>query len=97
MRIKDLTDRPVHFAEFAERHNLVLVFQERHGPDVVNRYHCDFDHAETKEGSIRVGTHGNGRTKGQALADYASKLLGKVLVVDRVMATRFLKFDLDWS
>jgi hypothetical protein len=81
MRIEDRTDRPVHFAEFAEIHHLVLVFHERHGTDVVNRYFCDFDHAETKDDSFLVGTHGNGRTKDQALADYARELLGKVLVV----------------
>jgi hypothetical protein len=81
MRIDDRTDRPVHFAEFAERHNLVLVFQERHGTEVVNRYFCEFDDSVTKEGSFLVGTFGNGRTKDQALADYARQLLGKVLVV----------------
>jgi hypothetical protein len=82
MQIKDKTDQPITFKAFAEQHGLVLEMHERHGVEIAKRYYCCFEYSDTKEGEVFLsGTTGNGRTTKEALADYALRLRGRVLVL----------------
>lgn len=73
--------------EFAEKHDLTMEIHERSEPPLVNphqswRFYACFKHADVKDGSVPIGRFGNGATEANAIADYASKISLKLLVVD---------------
>lgn len=47
-----------------------------------NRWCCQFEHAEVKEGCGLLGTHGNAKTPYGAIADYVKKIRGRVIVIN---------------
>lgn len=71
--------------EFAEKHGLTMVLTERRKQYIRvphERWLAHFDNCETKDGCILSGTYGQGATTKEAIADYADKITGKLLVID---------------
>jgi hypothetical protein len=71
--------------EFAELHDLVMEVGERprwSWKDDSSRWHAAFKRAEVKGDGVLIGEWGEGPTLEKAIADYASKLPGKTLVID---------------
>jgi hypothetical protein len=75
----------ISIEEFAERHDLVMEVGERPRwgwKDDSSRWHAAFKGAEVKGDGVLIGEYGGGPTPEGAIADYASKLPGKTLVID---------------
>lgn len=66
-------------AKFADRHKLVMEVNERSNPGLA-KYYAHFRGVEVKSGSILCGESGDGETPEEAIADYARRISGKVLV-----------------
>lgn len=80
---------------FADKHDLTMEIVERTRTDLhhsfdfgANRFYANFKNTETKEGACLCGTHGNGGTEAQAMADYAKLISGKLLVVGAFTESR---------
>ena len=74
---------------FADQHGLKMKVVERTRTDLhpsfpygPNRWLAHFDDVEVKDGSVLIGTHGNGATQAQAIKNYAREISGKCLVVN---------------
>jgi hypothetical protein len=77
--------------EFAERHDLVMEVGERPRwgwKDDSTRWHAAFRRTEVKGDGVLFGVYGDGPTPEGAIADYASKLPGKTLVIDACTDSR---------
>jgi hypothetical protein len=82
-------DGPDSLQEFADKHGLELVVDERSMPcSPASRYHASFAGTEIKEGPFLSGAYGDGHTPNEAIQNYAMKLRGKTLVVDAYKPTR---------
>lgn len=64
--------------EFADEHGLEMEVHER---EHFNDFYAHFKRGEIKEGSMLCGTSGSGPTPEAAIADYAKKIYGKLLVI----------------
>lgn len=74
---------------FAEKHGLTMRVVERENhPDPMMRYYASFKGAETKDGRILCGEHGNGASPALAVVRYAKEISGKLLVIDADKKTR---------
>lgn len=80
----------VRIAKFAKEHDLTMcVFERRPGDAVLLngesfediRFFAHFEDCEVKDGSVLIGTFGNGRTEKAAIAAYAKEISNKRLVV----------------
>ena len=73
--------------QFADRHGLVMEVFERN-PKVgmltgkFEPFYAHFRSSDVKEGSVLIGEFGNGQTPAEAIADYASRISNRVLVVN---------------
>jgi hypothetical protein len=59
---------------FAELHGLTMLVSERPGPLVASglrRFYATFKSTDVMEDGCLIGTHGNGNTEEEAIADYA--------------------------
>jgi len=75
---------PTPLELFADMHGLVMEVRER-GAGCGHCYYAQFAHSETKDKKTDVmlaGTHGNGMTVEQAIADYVPRIVGKILVIN---------------
>ena len=76
--------------QFAEQHGLEMNVVERdsgfHGTN--GQFYAHFKHAETKDGCILCGEHGNGITPEKAIRDYGKKISEKTLVIDSMGKNR---------
>lgn len=74
--------------QFAERHDLTMELTERpleawEGPKAaMDRWMARFQDTDVVDGSLLVGTCGNGPTQTEAMNDYAKKISGKKIAVD---------------
>lgn len=74
---------------FADKHDLVMeVYERGKGTSSNMRYWANFKGAEVKDGPILSGATGNGPTPEAAIADYAIKISGELLVIDAYRPTR---------
>jgi hypothetical protein len=74
--------QPVTIQAFADGHGLEMhVHQRALVPFPKGTYYANFPDAEIKDGYVLVGEHGNGDTPEEAIADYARKISGKLLVL----------------
>lgn len=74
---------------FAEKHDLVMEIHERENPSSdLMRYYAHFRRAETKDGRMLCGEHGNGHSPAFAVAQYAQAISGKLLVIDAMGKNR---------
>lgn len=71
-------------SEFADRHGLVMVVNERPpnyvGIFATNRYYASFENIEVKDENFLTSTYGDGCIPEYAIMDYCSKIRGKLLV-----------------
>lgn len=67
---------------FADKHGLVMEIHERSPVDSQNRFYAHFKRVEVSDGSVLIGTYGNGATPEDAIAAYGEKIAGKLIVVD---------------
>lgn len=67
--------------EFAEREGLVMEIRERSDQASPTRFYARFDKSEMLEGHFLVGNYGNGSTPEEAIANYASEISGRCLVI----------------
>jgi len=75
--------------EFTNKHNLVITINEREESlDSPERYYAKIKHTESKEGNFLCGAYANGRTPKEAIANYATEISCKTLVVDAYEKTR---------
>ena len=74
---------------FAALHKLTLQIHERHGEMSESmRYYAKFDGVEVSAGYCLESTFGNGRTREEAVADYAKSISNKRLVVNSYQFNR---------
>ena len=92
IKIDRLGGAPISFEAFAKKHGLVMKVGERSKafwPErKMERYHAEFENAETLDGSVLSSAYGNGNTPEEAIADYAKNLEGKLLVIGAYQAER---------
>jgi hypothetical protein len=89
MQIEVQKARRIKLSDFADQHGLKMKVVERTRTDLhssipfePSRWFAYFDDVEVKDGSVLIGTHGNGPTQAQAIKAYAREISGKCLVVD---------------
>lgn len=102
MKIEDSTDKEITLKEFAERHNLELQINQRHGwwnPNLgeAGRYYCHFKDAWIKEGIMLGGVSGNGATKQEAIEDYTKIISDEKLIIKDKDRREILVPKLTWS
>lgn len=78
---------------FADAHGLELVITERRmdrwqRENRLKRFLARFDHVEVSDGSMLIGTYGEGDTEDEAIRGYADLISSEKLVVDAWKATR---------
>lgn len=92
VEIERIGGAPITFEGFAAKHNLKMLVTERSVDGTLiqadSRYYARFDHSETSEGAVLVGTYGDGATPEQAISNYQNILIGKRLVIDAFKKTR---------
>jgi len=79
--------------EFADKHGLTMEVRERRLDGEARtrnlaRWVASFQRCEVKGEGVLIGSYGNGNTPEEAIADYASKIRGEVLVVDAMTGSR---------
>lgn len=76
--------------DFAERHGLVMEIHERPKPiGDPARYYAHFKSAEAREGSCcLIGLFGNGATPEEAVAEYATEISLRTLIIDAMRESR---------
>jgi len=73
---------------FAEVYELTMVIEERVPKDMgdrwpeSSRYYAKFEDCEVKQGPGLRSEYGNGRTPGEAIANYAKEISGALLVLN---------------
>jgi len=77
MRIVRRVPERMTIEEFAEKHDLVMEVVRRKG----GNYYAHFQRAEVKDGSILIGTSGEGLTEDEAISNYATEISDKLLVI----------------
>jgi hypothetical protein len=83
MKIVYKTIPSMTLEEFAEKHDLTMIVEERREPsDEMARYFAYFDHADIGDGCILTGAYGNGCTPESAIEQYARTIDTKHLVVN---------------
>lgn len=81
----------MHIEEFADKHDLVMVVNERPKDLPVRnlpRFYARFKNAETKNRDILAGSFGNGESEEEAICEYAKEISGKLLVIDAMTPQR---------
>ena len=74
---------PKTLEEFAELHNLTMWVRERSlGLQHFGRFLASFEDSDVKDGSVLIGSYGNGNTPEEAIADYSCQIQDKLLVID---------------
>lgn len=75
---------------FAALHKLTLLIHERHREPVGSpmRYYAKFDNVEVKAGHCLESKFGNGRTREEAIADYAKSISNRKLVINSYQFNR---------
>lgn len=75
---------------FADLHGLVMEVHERKKPvGDLSRYYAHFKSAEAREGTCcLIGLFGNGRTPEEAIAEYASVISLRTLIIDAMTKKR---------
>lgn len=82
MKITTDTIRQGTIGEFAAEFGLTMNVRERRVPiGSRNRFYAHFDDCEVKDGCVLIGEYGNGSTPEEAIADYATKISMKQIVV----------------
>jgi hypothetical protein len=82
MKIKREDIPSMTIEQFADAHNLVMVVMERRLPEGdPSRYYARFEHCEVGGDGFLRGEFGNGRTPEEAIADYATAITLKRIVV----------------
>lgn len=76
--------------KFADKHGLVMEVHERKRPlGDLARFYAHFKGVEVKkQPCFLLGEFGNGSTPKNAIADYADKISGELLVVDAMAPDR---------
>lgn len=79
--------------EFADKHGLVMEVTERDKQEIGPlcrrfRYYACFRGAETKVCHILRSEYGNGSTPAKAIANYARKTSGRLLVINNFQTSR---------
>ena len=76
--------------ELADQHNLTMIVTERelYRECSVHRWYAYFEDAETKDGPMLIDTYGDGGTPEEAIADYARRISGKLLVINAHQKSR---------
>jgi hypothetical protein len=69
-------DAPVMLSDFLEKHNLEVVVKEWTG-----HFTASIPYSDIKDGSMLSGIHGDGITAMRAVADYAQRISGRLLVI----------------
>jgi hypothetical protein len=69
---------------FAEKHDLTMIIH-RYGP---SRVTAQFQGVEVKQGDILTTCYGDARSEGAAIAEYARKISGHMLVIDAMAPHR---------
>lgn len=81
----------VRIGAFAKQHDLTMRVIEREPGDPILRpgerfedvrFYACFDGCEVKDGSVLIGTFGNGPNERAAIAAYAKEISNKRLVID---------------
>lgn len=73
---------------FAEVYELTMVIEERVPKDMGvrwtedSRYYAKFEGRDIKDGAVLCSAFGDGRTPGEAMANYAKEISGALLVLN---------------
>lgn len=73
---------------FAEVYELTMVIEERVPKDMGvrwtedSRYYAKFEGCDIKDGDVLCSAFGDGRTPGEAMANYAKEISGVLLVLN---------------
>lgn len=84
MEIETHYIQSVSLQDFADKHRLVMEIHERAHCKAGDpaRFYAGFKSCEIKQGCMLSREHGNGEFPSNAMEDYASKIQGKILVVN---------------
>ena len=74
--------------ELAKTYGFKLSVKYRGEEDPAMRFYASFDRVDTKQGSMLVGTYGNGKTALAAIKDYATQISNVILVIDPFTSER---------
>lgn len=75
-------------AEFANEYGLTLRVYERPPGTSLPRFYASFPNVERKDNSILRSEFGDGTTEEEAIAAYATRLSGQLLVIDAYRPSR---------
>jgi hypothetical protein len=77
-------------SDFADLHGLSLDMNERDPVlrRTLPRWRCSFRNLEIKDGSLLIGTFGDGDTQEEAIEDYCNRISGKIGVLNAFRSNR---------
>ena len=73
--------------EFADKHDLTLVINERRDPSLP-RFYAQFKNCEVKECGVLRLSYGDGDTPEKAIENYQKEINLKTIVIDAYMSNR---------